>query len=76
MVKHGFILGWVIAWFLIGYWRMFIEPKVNIWWSLAFFFFGLIFGTIVQTLMDRAEERRKMKMKDEESESEINQRRY
>lgn len=73
MVKHGFILGWVIAWFLIGYWRMFIEPKVPMWWSLIFFFAGLVLGTIVQTLMDRAEERKKRK---EEPDGSVYNRRY
>jgi hypothetical protein len=61
MVKHGFILGWVIAWILVGYWKMYLEAKVSIYWTIAFFFFGLIMGTIVQTLMDKAEERRKKK---------------
>jgi len=74
MVKHGFILGWVIAWFLISYWKMYIEPKVNIWWSFGFFFLGLVLGTIVQTLMDRAEERRKRKAEGEENRSVYNHR--
>ena len=61
MVKHGFVLGWVFAWFLIGYWKMFVEDKLSIWWSIAFFVAGLFLGTLVQTLMDRAEEKRKIK---------------
>jgi biotin transporter BioY len=61
MVKHGFILGWVFAWFLIGFWRLYIEKQVNMWWSVAFFVGGLFLGTIVQTLMDRAEEKGKSK---------------
>jgi len=70
MVKHGFILGWVIAWVLVSYWKQYIEPKVGFWWSIAFFFFGLVFGTIIQTVMDRAEKKRKMKkeLKNEEEE--------
>lgn len=59
MPKHGFVIGWVIAWFLIGYWKYFIESKVNIWWSVAFFVFGLFFGTVIQTLWDKKERKRK-----------------
>jgi len=55
MVKHGFVIGWVIAWFLIGYWKYFIEDKLNLWWSVAFFVVGLFIGTIIQTLIDRKE---------------------
>lgn len=58
MVKHGFVLGWAFAWFLIGFWKYYAEDKVNLWWSVAFFVGGLVLGTIVQTLMDRAEARR------------------
>jgi biotin transporter BioY len=61
VVKHGFVLGWVFAWFLIGFWRLYFESKVNMWWSIGFFVAGLFLGTVVQTLMDRAEERKKMK---------------
>ena len=66
MVKHGFVIGWVIAWFTIGYWRIFVESKVNTWWSIAFFVGGLIIGTIIQTLLDRAEEKRKLERDEED----------
>jgi protein-S-isoprenylcysteine O-methyltransferase Ste14 len=75
MVKHGFVLGWVIAWFLIGYWKWFLEPKVPTWGSIIFFFIGLIFGTIVQTIMDRAEQR-KLKREEAQENGSIYNHRY
>jgi biotin transporter BioY len=55
MVKHGFVLGWVFAWFLIGIWRIYFEHRFGIAGNVIFFMSGLILGTIVQTLMDRRE---------------------
>ena len=68
MVKHGFIIGWIIAWVLVSYWMKFIEQKVSLWWSIAFFFAGLFFGTIVQTLMDKAEAKRLAELEEEKIE--------
>jgi putative exporter of polyketide antibiotics len=65
MVKHGFVLGWVFAWFLIGTWKYFVEEKVNIYWSIAFFLGGLIFGTIVQTILDKISKNNEEKNNDE-----------
>ena len=53
MVKHGFVVGWVVAWFFIGTWKYFVEEKVSIYWSIAFFLGGLILGTIIQTILDK-----------------------
>jgi formate hydrogenlyase subunit 4 len=66
MVKHGFVLGWVFAWFLIGYWKIYVEDKVSLLWNIAFFVAGLVLGTIVQTLMDRAESKRQTETQIEE----------
>jgi hypothetical protein len=76
MVKHGFIIGWVIAWILVTYWKQYIESKIGFWWSIAFFFLGLILGTIVQTLMDKAEERRKRKEAEGEENRSVYNNRY
>lgn len=58
MPKHGFVIGWMVAWFLIGFWKFFVETKLGLWWNVAFFVAGLFLGTLVQTIWDYVERKR------------------